>query len=191
MNTIRSIYFVLALALFLAALIGTAMYYVLRNRQRRKYPYGKWEVLMRRLVAVDRESIALVARDLVDETGERRIEEVELDLDPSQIWPLVGGMRGLEILERNCQVLVDLVFYAQQWYPEVLVVTEQLRQQAREVEFHINRLKGAEKRGRLESWYPDYAQRAVAAYYVMTRRVLTLYEQLNLPGLADLQRTLQ
>ncbi len=190
MINIRSIYFVIALVVFLAALVSTAMYYVLRSHQRRKYPYGKWEQLMRRLVAVNRDNIALVARDLVDENGERRIEEGELDLDPSQIWPLVGGIEGLEMLEHNCQVLVDLVFYAQQWYPEVLVVTERLRQQAREVEFHINRLKAAEKRGQLEPWYPDYARRAVAVYYGMTRRVLNLYEQLNLPGLSELQQTL-
>lgn len=190
MISIRSIYFVIALVVFLVALVGTAMYYVLRNRQRTKYPYGKWELLIRRLVAVNRDNIALVARDLVDEDGERRVEEGALDLDRSQIWPLIGGMKGLEMLEHNCQVLVDLVFYAQQWHPEVLVVTERLRQQAREVEFHINRLKAAEKRGQLEPWYPDYARRAVAAYYGMTRRVLNLYEQLNLPGLTELQRAL-
>jgi hypothetical protein len=190
MITIRTVYFVIALVVFLVALIGAAMYYLIRNRQRKMYPYGKWEALMRRFVAVDRENIVLVARDLVDDNGERRFEEGELDLDPSQIWPLVGGMKGLEILESNCRVLVDLVFYAQQWYPEVLSVTEQLRQQAREIELHIQRIKDAEKHGQLESWYPNYAPRVVATYYVMTRRVLSLYEQMNLPGLAELQRTL-
>lgn len=190
MITIRTVYFVVVLVVFLVALLGAAMYYLIRNRQRKMYPYGKWETLIRRLAAVDRDNIVLVARDLVDERGERRTDDDDLDLDPSQIWPLVGGVKGLEILERNCQVLVDLVFYAQQWYPEVIVVTEQLRQQAREIELHIQRIKGAEKQGALESWYPNYAQRVVATYYVMTQRVLTLYEQLNLPGLTELQKSL-
>ena len=100
------------------------------------------------------------------------------------------GLKGLETLERNCAVLVDLVFYVQQWYPEALVLAEQLRKNAREIEWHVSRLKGAEKTGKLESSFADNAQRAVATYYVMTRRVLALYEQLNVPGLIELQRAL-
>jgi hypothetical protein len=190
MTSIFSIYFIIALIIFLLALLGAATYYILQNRQCRKYPYGKWETLMKRLAAVDRENIALVAREFGDENGRRRIDENDLNLDPSQILPLVGEMKGLEVLERNSRVLVDLVFYAQQWYPEVLLVTEQLRQHAREVEFHIDRLRRAEKNGHSAPWYPEYARRAVVSYYVMTRKVLDLYERMNLPGLAELQKTL-
>ncbi len=190
MISIRIFYFVIFIAVFLAALLTVGAYFYLRNRQRRKYPYGRWETLLRRLDTVDRDNIALIARDLVDESGQRRTDEDEMDLDPSQIWNLIGGLKGLEVLERNCAVLVDLVFYVQQWYPEALLVTEQLRQNAREVEWHVGRLKSVAKTGRLEASFPEYAQRAVATYYVMTRRVLDLYEQLHLPGLADLQQAL-
>jgi hypothetical protein len=190
MITIRVIYFFVILAAFLLTLLTIGVYYYLRQRQRRLYPYGKWETLLRRLSAVNKEQIAMVARDLVDETGQKRTDEDELDLDPTQVWELVGGMKGLLILERNCAVLVDLVFYVQQWYPEALAITEQMRQNAREIEWHISRLKGAEKNGRLDEAFADYAQRAVATYYVMTRRVLTVYQQLDLPGLAELQRAL-
>jgi hypothetical protein len=99
-------------------------------------------------------------------------------------------MEGLEIVERNCAVLVDLVFYVQQWYPEALLVAEQLRQNAREVEWHIERLKGAAKRGRLKTAIPDYLEQAVVIYYRMTQEVIALYQQVDLPGLADLQRSL-
>jgi len=189
MITIRTIYFFLVLSIFLAALLGAGAYYYLRQRERRKYPYGKWESILKRLTSVDRDSVAIIALDFVDESGERR-EDDEADLDPASIWSLIGGMKGLEVLEHNCEVLVDLVFHVQQWYPEALLVTEQLRANAREVQWHISRLKGAEKTGKLKANFPDYAQRAITTYYLMTRRVLDLYEHGNLPGLAELQRAL-
>ena len=190
MITIRTLYFFLALAVFLAVLLGVAGYAYLRARRRHKYPYGRWESLVKRLAAVDRDRIALIALDFIDEAGQRRRENHAAGLDPEQISTLIGGMEGLALLERNCKVLVDLVFYVQQWYPEALVITEQLRQNAREVEWHVSRLKVAARNGRLESLFPDYGQRAVAVYYLMTRQVLALYEQAQLPGFAELQQAL-
>ena len=70
------------------------------------------------------------------------------------------------------------------------MVAEQLRLNAREIEWHVDRLKRAAQTGNLRSSFADYAQRAVVTYYLMTRHVLELYEQASLPELADLQRTL-
>jgi hypothetical protein len=188
--TIPNLYFFFVLAVFVTVLIGTATYYHLRYRRTQSISYGHLETLLKRLCSIDRGSVALIARDLVDESGRRRTDQDDLDLDPSQIWPLIGGIEGLEALERNCAVLVDLVFYVQHWYPEVVTLAEELRLNAREIEWHVSRLKGAAKKGKLESSFPDSAQRAVATYYLMTRRVLILYEQMNMPGLAKLQRAL-
>ena len=190
MIPVRSLYFLIVLAAFLVVLLTSAAYYYARLRRNQKFPYGNFETLLRRLSVVDRDSVALIARDFIDESGHRRTDEDDLDLDPSQIWPLIGGLRGLETLEKNCAVLVDLVFYVQQWYPEALALTEQLRLNAKEIEWHIDRLKAAAETGKLESSFADNAQRVVTTYYLMTRRVLALYEQLNVPGLIDLQRAL-
>lgn len=190
MVTIRIVYFLAALTVFVAALATIAGYYYLNNRKRHKYPYGKWETLLKRLGSVNKDNVALIARDLIDESGRRRTDEDDLDLDASQIWQLIGGMKGLHVLELNCAVLVDLVFYVQQWYPEALAITEQLRRNTREIEWHIGRLKGAEKNGRLDTAFGDYAQRAVAIYYGMTQRVLSVYEQLNLPEFSELRQAL-
>jgi hypothetical protein len=178
MIIIHTIYFFIVLAAFVAVLLATGGYYYLRYRRSKKFPYGNFETLLNRLSSVDRDSVALIARDFIDESGQRRTDEDDLDLDPSQIWPLIGGLKGLEVLERNCAVLVDLVFYVQ------------LRLNAREIEWHVGRLKDAETTGKLESSFADNAQRAVTTYYLMTRRVLALYEQFNVPGLAQLQRAL-
>jgi hypothetical protein len=190
MMTSRSLYFLIFLAVFVTAILATGAYFYLRSRQRQKYPYGNFERLLKRLSSVDRDNVAMIARDFIDESGHWRTDEDDLDLDPSQIWLLIGGLKGIEVLERNCAVLVDLVFYAQRWYPEAVVLTEQLRQNAREIEWHVDRLKSAEKTGKLESSFADNAQRAVATYYLMTRRVLALYEQSNMPGVTELQRAL-
>ncbi len=93
-------------------------------------------------------------------------------------------------MERNCAVLVDLAFYVQQWYPEASVVAEQLRLNAREIQWHVGRLKSAAQTGKLEIFFSDYAQPAITTYYLMTQRVLALYETYHLPGLADLQRAI-
>ena len=114
MMSIHNFYFVIVLAVFLTVLVATGAYYYSRYRSQ-KSSYGNFETLLKRLSSVDRDNVALIARDLVDESGQRRTDEDDLDLDPSQIWPLIGGLKGLEALERNCAVLVDLVFYVQQW----------------------------------------------------------------------------
>jgi hypothetical protein len=190
MVTGRSIYFVVVLAVFLAALCSVGAYYYLRYRRSRRFPYGNWESLLKRLSIVDRDKIALIAQDQLDESGPWRIEEDDSELNATQIWSLIGGLKGLEVMERNCAVLVDLAIYVQQWYPEAVIVAEQLRLNAREIEWHVGRLRGAAQTGKLELFFADYAPRAITTYYLMTRRVLALYETCNLPGLVDLQRAL-
>lgn len=187
MITSRTVVFLVAVAIFVVAVVAIA---VRSYRRAHKSSQRDWERLLTRLTAVDRNSIQEVALDIIDESGQQRRDEDSAALESSQIWKLVGGLEGLEVLEANCAVLIDLAFYVQQWYPEALVDAEQLRLSAREVEWHVQRLKGAQKTGKLESAIPMYAQRAVATYYLMTRRVLSLYEKGNLAMLADLQKAL-
>jgi hypothetical protein len=184
---IRTVYFIVAIAVFVLALTVVAMYY---HRRSQESSQKNWERLLKRLTLVDRSSIAEVALDIIDESGQQRKDEASAVLEPSQIWKLVGGLDGLEVLEANCAVLVDLAFYVQRWYPEALVVAEQLRLSAREIEWHVGRLKSAQKTGKLESAFTMYAQPAVAKYYLMTRQVLALYEEGNLAMLADLRNAL-
>jgi hypothetical protein len=111
-------------------------------------------------------------------------------MEPSQLWDLIGGLDGLETMERNSEVLIALAFYVQKWYPEALPTAERLRLDARELQWHVARLRGAAQKGNLQISFPFYAQRAVVTYYLMTRRVLELYEAANFSMLTDLQRAL-
>ena len=186
MNT-QNLHFVTAIGLFVTTLVLIAGYYYFQSR--RSSP-SSWEELLAKLTWIDRNNIAEVALDLVDESGQPKVTDDAGSLDPSLVWKLTGGLKGLEALERNSEVLIDLAFYVQQWYPEALVTAERLRLDARELKWHVERLKGAAQKGNLQVSFPFYAQRAVVSYYRMTRRVLSLYEACNFSMLADLQKAL-
>jgi hypothetical protein len=172
--------------LFVIALVGTTTHYLLRSR---RIAETSWATLLGRLTKVNNGNIAVVALDLVDDSGRPR-QTTQAELEADQIWELLGGMKGLEALGANCDVLIDLAAHIQLWYPEALVVAEQMRLNAREIKWHIERLQGAAQTGNLESSFPAYAQRAAALYYLMTRHLLSLYELANAPELAQLQAAL-
>ena len=186
MNT-PNLHFVAVIGIFLGVLLSVAGYYYLRTR---RSPAASWEQLLASLTWIDRNNIAQVALDLIDESGHRKESDEAATLEPAQLWELVGGLEGLQVLERNSEVLIALACYVQQWYPEAVAVAERLRLDARELNWHVARLKGAAQNGNLQISFPFYAQRAVVTYYLMTRRLLSLYEAGNFSMLADLQRAL-
>ena len=180
--SLRSLVFVVLVGLVFTALSGIAVRIALRSRRSSQ---ATWEELLGRLVPLDREKIAAIALDTIDDSSHETFM-----LEPEAIWEMLGGMDGLDRLEKNCQVLIDLATYVQRWHPEALVVAEQLRLNAREIEWHVGRLKGAAQAGHLQTNFASYAQRAVATYYLMTRHLLELYEQVSFPELAELKQAI-
>jgi hypothetical protein len=173
--------FVIAVALFVTILVGIAIYFFVRSR---RVAGNDWMTLLGRLRQLDRDKVAAVALDLLEE------QDVQPQLDPALIYDMVGGMNGLDALEQNCDVLIDLATYVQRWYPEALELAEELRVNSRAIKWHIGRLRGASKNGHLREQFPEYAQRAVATYYLMTRSLLVLYEGVQVPEFAELQRAI-
>jgi hypothetical protein len=179
---VRGLLFVGLVGLFLAVLGAFLVRTYLHSR---RSSAATWEDLLRRLARIDREKIAAIAMDAAPGPGYEAYV-----LEPEVIWNMLGGLKGLELLEQNCQVLVDLAMYVQRWHPEALVVAEQLRLNAREIEWHIGRLRGAAQTGNLQAAFAAYAQRAVTTYYMMTRHVLDLYEQAQFPELSQLKQAI-
>jgi len=179
----RQYLFLIIVAIVVIALTGTAIFYLRRAHRASK---STWGSILARLAPVNNQNIAIVAHDLIDDDGKVRTTDAP-ELEPEAIWDLLGGLDGLETLGANCDVLIDLAAYVQLWYPEALVVAEQLRLNAREIKWHIERLEGAAETGNLKSSFADYAQRAAATYYLMTRHLLDLYTVANMPGLVELQ----
>ncbi len=166
---------------FAMSLVGVATYYILRARRASR---TAWKSLLARLKQIDRSNVAAVALDLLED------RDPEHQLQPELIFEMIDGMQGLDALEQNCDVLIDLAAYVQRWYPEALQLAEELRLNAREIKWHIGRLRGASATGHLREQFPVYAQRAVATYYLMTRSLLVLYEGVQLPELAELQQAI-
>jgi hypothetical protein len=183
----QSALFLILVAIVELCLLAVAFYSL---RRARRSTEGSWESILQRLVQVDRSGIENIALDIIDASGKRRTDDDSFMMESKEIWTLVGGWKGLDALQANCLVLIDLAFYLQQWYPEAFAVTEQLRLSAREIEWQISRLKIAEKTGKLEGTITMYGQHAIATYYLMTRRLLDLYAQLDSPMLPQLQRVL-
>jgi hypothetical protein len=173
--------FLIAVAVFFVTLVALAVYFLIRARRASR---TNWMELMGRLKQIDRDKFATVALDLLEE------RDPDSQLDPNSIFDMIGGMDGLDALEQNCDVLIDMATYVQHWYPEALEIAEDLRLNSREIKWHIGRLRGAMQTGHLRDQFPMYAQRAVATYYLMTRSLLVLFEGGQVPGFADLQSAL-
>jgi hypothetical protein len=184
--TVRTLYFVVAIGVFLTLLLSIAGYYLIHSRRR----VLRWEKLIADLTWIDPNSIAEIALDLVDEFGQPRATGTAGSMEPVKMWKLIGGLEGLAVLERNSELLIDLAFYLQQWYPEAVVLAERLRLDARQLKWHLARLNGAAARGNLHVSFTFYAQRAVVSYYVMTQRLLMLHETGRFPMLQDLRKAI-
>jgi hypothetical protein len=184
---LRNLSFVVLAGLFMVALVTILLRTYLRTR---RSDDASWDDLLQRLSWIDRDAIATIALDVVSESGEPLPLGDGFTLEPDTIWNLLGGLEGLETIERNCDVLIELASYVQRFYPEALVVAEQLRLNAREIQWHVERLRGAAKTGNLEASFNTYAQRAVVSYYRMTRNVLALYSQADFSRLAELQQAI-
>ncbi len=178
--------FLVAFTLCFLSIVVILVRYSLRSH---RASTASWESLLDRLNHLNPENVALVALDLVDEDGNvRRSDWPELDAD--QVWNLVGGLEGLDKIEANCDVFVEIAMHLQLTYPEAIVITEEFRRKTRHIQWHINRLRAGERTGNLAANFSTYAQRAVASYYLMSRQLLTLCEQTQFEGLERLRLAL-
>jgi hypothetical protein len=180
------IFVIVAIGAFLA-LAFALLRALTRERNSAK---DSWDDLLGRILAVDRMSLKEVAFDLVDRDGAPRQDESRADLSSDQVWSLLGGIQGLEKIERNCSVLIDIAAYLQRWHPESVVVAHNLRLSAREIEWHVERLRAASKAGKLEPNFLMYGQQAAVVYYRMTQELLNLYSHANPTMYAQLAKAL-
>ena len=74
------------------------------------------------------------------------------------------------------KVLVDLALHAQQGNAEALVVAERLRLDAEEIGRYLSLLLKSVRKGKLDHRIPLLMERVTAAYYLMTERLIVLYQ---------------
>lgn len=180
-------YFVFGVVIFAS---GIGSLFVFHLRRSREVSHSSWQALVAQLADVNRSGIEQIAQDLLAADGEMRADTCVKSMKPEEIWRLIGGIEGLEILERNSHVLIQMASYLREWHPDAEIAAEDLRLKAREIAYHVRQLRAAEHAGKLEGWFANYAQHAVAAYYLMTQRVLKLYQDGPGPMFAEVQRSI-
>ncbi len=185
--SVGMLYFLGAGATLFTILVVLAVVY---SRRLRKVQEATWEELLGRLIIVDRHGVERIAKDSADMEGQYREGARARELKADEVWQLVGGLRGLEALVHNSRVLVDIAAYLQSWHPEAQAAADELRQSAREIEWHVERLQQGERNGNVDGWFAAYARESVATYYRMTRRILSLCQDGNGRLFNDLQRSI-
>ena len=130
-----------------------------------------WEDLLSQLEPVQTIGIRTVAMEHIHP------RKGQIDLEPNDLWEMMGCEDGLRKMRENADVLLALAAYAQRWNPvEGVIVAERMRRDALSlkratkhvwwtVHFGVGRATGA-----------FYLHEAAAAYYLMRQRLLALYE---------------
>ena len=182
--------------MYLALLATTAVFVVLivvaikYLRRLRRSHKNTWEELMQRIVPVDRRSVEIVALDAVNPSGERRSDEHRRELGRQEIWNLLGGMDGIDRIQNNSRVFIEIAAYLERWHPEAADIAEEMRLEARRLEWHVSRLKAAANNKSLGLHFHSYGQNAAISYYLMVNKLLALYQHGQAALLGDLQRAL-
>lgn len=130
-----------------------------------------WESLVAQIQAVDRKGLELVALETLQPAAST------VRLESAEIWELLGGMEGLERMRNNASVLIALAAYAQRWNTkEAILVAERMRRDAIQLKKALRHIRLGLLLHRHPSGQPFYVHDAAASYYLMTQRLLTLYQ---------------
>lgn len=164
---------VLILLCFCLAAAGT-VYYSIAAQQVRA---ATWESLVAQIQPVDLKRIEVVALDLLQPKSN------QVQMESTEIWELLGGLEGLERMRDNAAILIALAAYVQQWnHKEAIVVAERMRRDSVQLKKAVRHVRLGLLLRRHPVGQPFYVHDAAAAYYLMTQRLLTLY-QTNHEGL--------
>jgi hypothetical protein len=137
----------------------------------RRLHNSDWNDLLRKLEVVPKAAVAQVGDDYLN-PGPNQIA-----MEPVDIWLGLGGMEGIQRMHKNARILVALAAYAERWnFTESVIVRERMRRDALQLrraifQITVRRLLHV---GQLR--IPFHLHESVAAYHLMTKRLLMLYQ---------------
>lgn len=132
---------------------------------------SSWSELVSQLQRVPLKDVERLALDNLNP------QPNQLQLEPQEMWDLVGGMEGMVRMRENAQVLIALAAHVQQWnYIEATVVAERMRRDAVQIRRAV--MKAQMERLLYKKWVrmPFYIHDLASSYYLMTQRLLALYQ---------------
>lgn len=101
----------------------------------------------------------------------------QLRLEPDEIWALVGGVDGLKRMRRNADRMILLAAYVQRWnFDQAIIVSERIRHDSillKRALFRIQLDLFLKRRG---LQIPFHIHQAASSYYLLSKRLLALYE---------------
>ncbi len=130
-----------------------------------------WQSLVTSIEPMHMRGLEMVALDHLQPKKD------QLRLEPDEIWGLVGGAEGLRRMERNADLMIALAAYVRNWnYDQAIIVSERIRQDSILLKRAARRVRWNMHMRRGQIRVPFYVHQAAASYYLMTRRLLALYE---------------
>lgn len=158
------------IALLLIGFIAAAVY---SQRSSIKIAAESWDGLVSRMEQVDVAGLKAVALDYLDP------KEHQTQLQPEELWNLVGGHEGLRRMRSNAELMLVLAAQTQQWnFEEATIVGERMRRDCLRLRKAIRRIELGLLRysllRRFSLYAPFHLQEAAGAYYLMRQRLLAL-----------------
>ncbi len=151
---------------------------------RRKLSKRTWEDLLSSVEEVNLEEIREIADVFLNPTKD------QLRLEPPTMWRMLGGLKGLQKMHRNAEIMLQLCVYAERWDAEAPVVSEMVRLDAINFNKALRRVELAAVLG-FGHLRGHFAIMEIAAHYeLIRRRLLGQYEKSHIARLAVLQAQL-
>src|ERR1700760_5091658 len=157
------------LLIFFLVLLASGLIYT--QIHARRLSSATWEDLVSRMQPMHARGLELVALDNLQPQAN------QLRLEPEHLWGLIGGLEGLRRMRKNADLLIALAAYVQRWnFEEGVIVAERMRHDAVQLKRAIFRIRIEMMLRRSQLRTPFYIHQAAASYYLMTKRLLALYE---------------
>lgn len=145
--------------------------FVYAHTRSRKLLSKDWQTLVTSIEPMHMRGLEMVALDHLEP------KKNQLRLEPDEIWGLVGGKEGLRRMEHNADLMIALAAYVRNWnHDQAIIVAERIRQDSIQLKRALWRIRWGAYLRHGQIRVPFYVHQAAAAYYLMTRRLLALYE---------------
>src|ERR1700739_3129077 len=132
---------------------------------------ASWDQLVAQIQPMHEEGLRLVAGEHLQPQGK------QVGIDPDLLWGMIGGDEGLRRMRHNADLFINLAAYVQHWhFTEAVVVAERIRQGSILLKRALFRIRIHTMLTSSAPRLPFYVHQAAASYYLMTQRLLALYE---------------
>lgn len=172
------------ITVFLSAIFTTAYFTVSSVLYDRKLRRANWKELVDMLLPVPNEAIRIVATDHLQPNKDLT------RMEPHEMWQMLQEFDGLASMYFNTRVLCALAAQAEAWnHDEAYAVAERMRMESWTVRMAIMQVvvRFFLRSDAVCEKIPFLIQQATSSYYLMSNRVLSLYEASHIARMSQIQ----